>query len=56
MTDHTKLPNSTKELRILYDVGTTTWQKILRTIGIEKHKKWFTPLDKEKIIKHLGAP
>lgn len=50
------LPRSSKQLRQLYGVSGTTWQKYIRSADIPLHIKYYTPLELAKIVNHLGHP
>jgi len=54
----TKLPNTAKGLRQLYDVSHTTWAVWLNPIRdqIPLYTKVYTPKQMEAIVKLLGTP
>lgn len=53
-----KLPNSAKELRLLYNVSKPTWSAWLDAIRdqVRPNAKIYTPKEIKAITTHLGEP
>lgn len=56
MSEKKQVPNSAKELRLLFNVCSTTWTKELKLLGIRARARVYKPIELQLIISKLGNP